>query len=247
MVPGAGAHAARRPGPARDPDRFHFNPHDPTPAVGGASLNLTTSGPKEQSERGARRDVLTYTGPVLREDLSVVGPLSATLFVRSSLEHTDFFVRLCDVDRKGKSTNISDGIVRLAPGTVDKDHDGVSLLEIALWPTANTFRAGHRIRLQVSSAAHPLYARNTGTGEPMATGSALRSADQEVFAGGAVPVFDRPPRGSSVRPVNGSALTPRSSLRLHDAAHVRPHRRGRPGEAGPAPPRARRLDDLAAG
>ena len=50
-----------------------------------------------------------------------------------------------------------------------------------MWPTANTFRAGHRIRLQVSSGAHPLFNRNAGTGEPLATGANLRSADQEVF------------------------------------------------------------------
>jgi putative CocE/NonD family hydrolase len=172
------------PGPAREPDRFHFNPHDPTPAVGGASLNLGTSGPKDQRARESRRDVLTYTSPVLREDLAVVGPLRATLFVRSSLAHTDFFVRLCDVDRKGKSTNVSDGILRVMPGSSNQDDDGVSELEIAMWPTANTFRAGHRIRLQVSSGAHPLYARNSGTGEPLATSASIRSADQEVFAGG---------------------------------------------------------------
>ena len=56
-----------------------------------------------------------------------------------------------------------------------------------MWPTANTFRAGHRIRLQVSSGAHPLYARNAGTGEPLATGANLRSADQEVFHDAARP------------------------------------------------------------
>ena len=50
-----------------------------------------------------------------------------------------------------------------------------------MWPTANTFRAGHRIRLQVSSGAHPLFNRNAGTGEPLATGANLRSADQEIF------------------------------------------------------------------
>jgi putative CocE/NonD family hydrolase len=175
------------PGPERAPDRFHFNPHDPTPAVGGASLLAGTSGPKDQRRREARRDVLTYTGPVLREDLTVIGPVSATLFVRSSLEHTDFFVRVCDVDHKGKSTNISDGIIRLSPSSVIRDPDGVSRLEIAMWPTATTFKVGHRLRVQVSSAAHPLYARNSGTGEPMATGSFLRSADQEVFGGGARP------------------------------------------------------------
>ena len=164
------------------PDRYHYNPHDPTPAVGGPSLNMTTAGRKDQRRRESRRDVLTYTSPVLTDDLTVIGPLTASLFVRSSLEHTDFFVRLCDVTAKGKSHNLSDGIVRLAPGgPVEKGEDGVSKLDIALWPTANTFLAGHRLRLQVSSGAHPLFNRNAGTGEPLATGANLRSADQEIF------------------------------------------------------------------
>ncbi len=164
------------------PDRYHYNPHDPTPAVGGPSLNMATAGRKDQRRRESRRDVLTYTSPVLTEDLTVIGPLTASLYVRSSLEHTDFFVRLCDVTAKGTSHNLSDGIVRLAPDfPVQTGDDGIRKLDIALWPTANTFRAGHRIRLQVSSGAHPLFNRNAGTGEPLATGANLRSADQEIF------------------------------------------------------------------
>jgi putative CocE/NonD family hydrolase len=163
------------------PDRFHYNPSDPTPSVGGASLNMATAGRKEQRRREQRRDVLTYTSHVLTDDLTVIGPLTATVYARSSLEHTDFFVRLCDVNEKGKSYNLSDGIIRLAPGAVERDADGIYRLEIALWPTANTFLSGHRIRLQVSSGAHPLFNRNAGTGEPLATGSNLRSADQEIF------------------------------------------------------------------
>ena len=118
---------------------------------------------------------------MLREDLTAIGPLRATLYVRSSLEHTDFVVRLCDVTPKGKSYNVSDGIIRLRPGSVPDDEDGVRQLEIEMWPTANTFKAGHRIRLQVSSGAHPMFCRNTGTGEPLGTATELRSADQEVF------------------------------------------------------------------
>jgi len=163
------------------PDRFHYNPHDPTPAVGGPSLNVITAGRKDQRRREHRHDVLTYTGPVLSEDLTVIGPLTATLYLRSSLEHTDFFVRLCDVSEKGRSVNLSDGIVRLVPGSVHKEDDGVFKLDVAMWPTANTFKAGHRIRLQVSSGAHPLFCRNLGSGEPLATGATMRSADQEVF------------------------------------------------------------------
>jgi uncharacterized protein len=163
------------------PDHFHYNPHDPTPAVGGPSLNVRSAGRKDQRRREHRHDVLTYTSPVLSEDLTVIGPLTATLYLRSSLEHTDFFVRLCDVSEKGRSVNLSDGIIRLSPGSVQKEEDGVFRLDIAMWPTANTFKAGHRVRLQVSSGAHPLFCRNTGTGEPLATGATMRSADQEVF------------------------------------------------------------------
>ena len=93
------------------------------PDAGGGRCRRSTSrtaGRKDQRRREHRRDVLTYTSPVLTEDLTVIGPLTATLYVRSSLEHTDFFVRLCDVSEKGKSFNLSDGIVRLAPGSVDE-------------------------------------------------------------------------------------------------------------------------------
>ena len=50
-----------------------------------------------------------------------------------------------------------------------------------MWPTAHTFRRGHRIRVQVSSGAHPLFARNLGTGDPLGTGTAWRAAEQEVL------------------------------------------------------------------
>ncbi len=169
------------------PDPFHYNPHDPTPAVGGPSLNVRSAGRRDQRRREHRHDVLTYTSPVLSEDLTVIGPLTTTLYLRSSLEHTDFFVRLCDVSEKGRSVNLSDGIMRLSPGSVQKEEDGVFKLDVAMWPTANTFKAGHRIRLQVSSGAHPLFCRNAGSGEPLATGATMRSADQEVFHDAARP------------------------------------------------------------
>ena len=126
---GAGARSTRRHRPRAAPDRYHYNPHDPTPAVGGPSLNIVTAGRKDQRRREHRHDVLTYTSPVLTEDLTVIGPLTATLYLRSSLEHTDFFVRLCDVSEKGRSVNLSDGIVRLVPGSVHKEDDGVFKLD----------------------------------------------------------------------------------------------------------------------
>lgn len=161
------------------PDRYRYDPADPTPSLTGASLLAMSAGPKDNKARESRSDVLCYTSEAMADDLTVAGPVTADLHVRSSLQHTDFFVRLCDVDPKGKSTNLCDGILRVGP-----DHpptpDGGLELHIEMFPTANTFAKGHRIRVQVSSGAHPLYARNLGTGDPLGKGTTMVAADQEV-------------------------------------------------------------------
>jgi hypothetical protein len=54
-------------------------------------------------------------------------------------------------------------------------------VEIELWPTAHCFKKGHRVRLQVSSGAHPRFARNPGSGESLASAIKLVPADQQIF------------------------------------------------------------------
>lgn len=162
------------------PDSYRYDPSDPTPSVGGAGLSRR-SGRRDQSERESRQDVLCYTTAPLDSDLTVIGEVECTLHVRSSLEHTDVFVRLCEVLPDDTSWNVSDGIVRLPTSTADAGPDGTHRVRISLFPTAMTFVRGHRIRLQVSSGAHPLYARNPGSGEPIATATTFRVADQEVL------------------------------------------------------------------
>jgi len=211
------------------PDRYRYDPGRPTPAVGGASLNGRSAGRKDQRRREQRHDVLTYTSPVLTEDLTVIGPLTATLYLRSSCEHTDFFVRLCDVDAKGRSSNVSDGLVRLGPGSVRPDDDGVFALDVSMWPTANTFLAGHRVRLQVSSGAHPLFARNTGTGESLATGTRLQVADQEVWHDTAHPSHLALP---VVRLLGDAETAGRPAGRRLSRPPLRPRRIGRSGALG---------------
>ena len=128
-----------------------------------------------------------YTSPVLTEDLTVVGPLTATLY-RALVARTHRFLRAAvRRDQKGKSHNVSDGIIRLTPGSVEKDVDGVFRLEISMWPTANTFRPA------TGSASRFRAARTRSTpGIPAPAsrwrpGSNLRSADQEVFHDAAQP------------------------------------------------------------
>jgi putative CocE/NonD family hydrolase len=165
-----------------DPDRYRYDPADPTPAVGGNSLGaMKHMGPKDNRELEARTDVLVYTSALLEQDFEVIGPVSAELYVRSSLEHTDFFARLCVVEASDKSVNLCDGILRLTPGSIPPEPDGSLHISIEVWPTAYHFRKGQRIRVQVSSGAHPRFARNLGSGEPMRTGTTLCVADQIVY------------------------------------------------------------------
>lgn len=49
------------------------------------------------------------------------------------------------------------------------------------WDTAYRFAAGHRLGVQVSSGAHPRFARNPGSGEPLATARKLVAAHQQVL------------------------------------------------------------------
>jgi putative CocE/NonD family hydrolase len=105
----------------------------------------------------------------------------AELCVGSSLDHTDLFVRLCDVHPDGRSVNVCDGLQRFEPASTRRAADGTFTAEVAMWPVGHLFSAGHRLRIQVSSGSHPVYARNLGTGEPPTTATAMRRADQSLY------------------------------------------------------------------
>jgi uncharacterized protein len=168
------------PGPG-GPDSYRYDPADPTPSLSGATLDPLRAGAKDQRRREDRADVLVYSSDVLRQDVTVAGPVTADIFMRSTRPHFDVFVRLCDVDTRGRSRNVCDGILRVRPASTIRDPDGVTRVAVQMWPTARTFRTGHRIRLQISSAAHPLFARNTGSGEPLGSASHLFPSEHEVF------------------------------------------------------------------
>ena len=163
-----------------EPDRFRYDPADPTPSPGGPLLTAE-AGRKDNRAVEARPDVLVYTSDALAADVEAVGPVSALVHVRASTEFFDVFVRVCDVAPDGRSENICDGLVRVSPGMFPPAADGVRPIEVELWPMGYLFRRGHRIRVQLAGAAHPRYARNTGTGEPLGTAARLQPVDIEVY------------------------------------------------------------------
>jgi hypothetical protein len=131
----------------------------------------------------ARRDVLVFTSAPLTGTLDVIGPVSVRVRVRASGPHFDLFARLCDVDPRGRSRNVCDGIIRgdAAAGEAAADSTGPgAAVTVPMSATAYQFRAGHRLRLQVSGGAHPRFARNTGSGEPPATATRLAAVDVQI-------------------------------------------------------------------
>jgi uncharacterized protein len=175
----AGGRLDARPPDTSEPDRYDYDPADPTPIVGGTLLRRT-GGRRDQARTERRPDVVVYTSDELDEAVDVIGAVSAEMHVSSNLEHFDVFVRLCDVDTKGRSTNVCDGIERVSPARHPRPGDGVWAVPVELWPTAHRFRAGHRIRIQVSSGAHPRFVRNLGTEAPIGTATELRISHQAV-------------------------------------------------------------------
>jgi uncharacterized protein len=141
------------------PARFRYDPADPTPSVGGATMT-PTAGVRDNRDLEARSDVLVFTSEPLAGPVEILGEVAAELSVSRDNPHADLFVRLCDVDEKGRSRNVCDGIVRL---TAADPGDGV--VRVSLLGAGHRFGLGHRLRLQVSGGAHPRFARNPGTGQ----------------------------------------------------------------------------------
>ncbi len=156
---------------------YAFDPADPALTRGGNLVMATEfpAGPFDQRDTEARDDVLVFTTEPLEDDLEITGRVHATLFVSTDGPSTDWVVRLCEVDDNGVSRNIVDGITRVhtEPGRVDE-------VDIDLWSTSIVIRAGHRLRVHVTSSNFPRWDRNLNTGEPVTKGVTMRVAQQRI-------------------------------------------------------------------
>jgi uncharacterized protein len=134
------------------------------------------AGPFDQSVQEARDDVLVFTTAPLEADIEITGRLRAALFASTDGPSTDYVVRLCEVDRAGVSRNIADGITRVVTeaGRVDE-------VEVDLWSTSIFVRAGHRLRVHVTSSNFPRWDRNPNTGESVAQATTMRVAHQRIY------------------------------------------------------------------
>ncbi len=177
------------------PDVFLYNPANPVPTRGGqlcCNPYFASSGAFDQNEIEARSDVLVYSTPVLERDVEVTGPITVTLWAATSATDTDFTAKLVDVCEDGCARNLTDGIIR---ARYRESMSEPSLVEpgraycytIDLWATSNVFKAGHKIRLEVSSSNFPRFDRNTNTGGVIAADTELKPAVQTILHDAAHP------------------------------------------------------------
>lgn len=169
-------------------DAYTYDPANPVPTLGGRLCcgNAIPPGPANQRANESRSDVLVYSTAQLEKDLEVTGFITVDLYASSSAVDTDFTALLVDVDPSGYARFLTDGIVRaryrnsttkaepIRPGQVYK-------YAIDLWATSNVFKAGHQLRLYVSSSNFPRFNRNLNTGEATQGGTRMVTAKQTIY------------------------------------------------------------------
>ena len=167
-------------------DHYIYDPANPVPSIGGRFQASVPGGPYDQRPLLNRPDVLVYTTPPLEDDVEVTGPITVTLYASSSATDTDFTAKLDDVYPDGTSMLIEYSIQRaryrisetnptlIKPGTTYE-------YTIHVWPTSNLFKAGHQIRLEISSSNFPMFDRNPNTGHAFAQDADLQVADQTIY------------------------------------------------------------------
>jgi hypothetical protein len=171
-----------------EPDRYRYDPQDPVPTIGGHLLGVfgVPNGPIDQRPTAERADVLVYTSQLLDADIEITGPVTMKLYASSSAPDTDFVVKLIDVRPDGYAHPISEGLVRarfrssrsepslLTPGNVYE-------FTVDMYAVSHVARAGHRLRVHVTSSDFPQWDANPNTGERFGMSAATVIADQQVF------------------------------------------------------------------
>jgi putative CocE/NonD family hydrolase len=198
---GDGRLASELPADAAPTDRYTYDPGDPTPSpedyeepeeAPDKSKVKSTEEKKKAAEAyhaevtQRRRDILVYTSEPFTKPFTFAGPLSAVLYASSSARDTDWFMRLIEVDKKGKLFQLAEGKIRARFRRSMKEPEPlepekVYEYKLDLWQTGITIPAGHRLRVEVASASFPIFSRNLNTGGHNETETEYVKAEQKIY------------------------------------------------------------------
>lgn len=178
------------PTSANDNIGMVYDPHNPSPTVGGATLHVNLDqGPYNQAPLvEARIDVVKFTSAAFTQNVKVHGRPKVHLHVSSDRKDTDFAVRLTDVYPNNSSMLISDGIFRMRFRNGFTTNDTASMIPgqiysiaIELPDVAITFPAGHKVRVDVTSSNYPRYDCNLNNGLQMYVAGDTNVATQTIY------------------------------------------------------------------
>jgi putative CocE/NonD family hydrolase len=183
----AGALARSVPGCSEAADTLVSDYERPAPLVNVG---------EDCSEASRRDDVLTYTTESLAADVTVLGPVTASIHLVADAPDADVFVRLEDVWPDGTSVNMTgemgagpfraryrEGFEREVPLAV-----GVpARLDFHVCHMGHTFRRSHRLRISVAATAASLFEPNHHTGDPLLTATQRRKATLTILRDAAHP------------------------------------------------------------
>ncbi len=199
-----GSLRATKPKALHSKTTYTFDPRHPVPTVGGGSSARLKDGAYDQREDPrfppsqapwlplrSRADVVVFQTEPLTADMTVIGPITVTLFASVTTVDADFTAKLVDVYPSstdwpgGFDLNLTDAIVR---GRYRATRDHAVMLQpgrvyeftIDPFPTANVFKKGHRIRVDISSSNFPRFDVNPNTGEPLGKNRRLVTTDISI-------------------------------------------------------------------
>ena len=163
---------------------YRHDPHTPLPTVGGDDTRWSKGGPEDQRE--VDKLSLTYTTPILTEDVEVTGNPTFVLYASSTAVDTDFTAVISDVHPDGAAMIIRSNIIR---AKYRESFDKPVLLEpgqtyeipIRMAPFSQVFKKGHAIRVSIASSSFPKWVPNTGTGLDFGKGTRTRPAQNTLY------------------------------------------------------------------
>ena len=159
---------------------FVFDPQNPTPAFGGNGL--LSGGSCNDSALAKRDDVLIFDTAPLEEDIEFCGQPIISIDHSTNIPFADVFVRVSEVNEKGKSRNITEIFQRLDPSRSDNTE-----VLLALKHRAHRFLRGKRIRVIIAGGNFPVYPPNHGVENRHNMATELRSVEHTVRFDGARP------------------------------------------------------------
>ena len=159
---------------------YKYNPYDPTPVIAGVSRVF--GGAMKQKEPNYRHDVVSFLLPPFEEDLFIRGKMHARLRVRSDCEDTCFYVRVSLV-REDITLGLRDDIAQISNFAPDYRPGEELEMQFSFDEHALRVHKGERLRVDVSSAAFPLYIRHTNLRGLYCDRTGARIAENTVIAG----------------------------------------------------------------